>query len=507
MTNEHVVDESLPSVDNTEEKQGIWASILRDVKASTKKAPATKSLVVLGDNESGRTTLIAKLQGDDDPKRGAGLEYHYIDVKDDDRDDTPKLGVWILDGDVTCASPLLKYAIKPDTIENTILILVASMTQPWSLLSTLNKWITLIEEHIDRLKIDPIRLRDMRDHLQYDFQHYIEPNESSLMMMSSSSSSTTIKNGTTNNRIPNSLSSVSVASTTTPASLNNTDEQVVLPLGEGVLTKSLGIPVIVVITKCDTMSTLEKDNDYKDEQFDFMQYHLRKFCLEYGAALFYTSVKEKKNIDKLYRYILHKCYGYLFPSSAAIVERDAIFIPAGWDNTKKAEILLENLHRLKPTDHYSDVFVKPPLQRDNEVVTAEDDQEFLARLQLTLNRASSPGRSEETSSPLLTRNSMTSGANSGIGMQTPSMPGRPRNPTSGSVSSSGGGGGGSGSGSAAANEGALATFFNNLLTRKAGGPATPTTTVSSTPPPPRQNTDNSVVDSTNQNSQKQQEQS
>lgn len=42
--------------------------------------------MVLGDNESGRTTLVAKLQGNDDPKRGAGLEYHYIDVRDDDRD-------------------------------------------------------------------------------------------------------------------------------------------------------------------------------------------------------------------------------------------------------------------------------------------------------------------------------------------------------------------------------------------------------------------------------------
>lgn len=62
------------------------ASILRDVKSSTKKAPTSKCLVVLGDNESGRTTLVAKLQGNDDPKRGAGLEYHYIDVKDEDRD-------------------------------------------------------------------------------------------------------------------------------------------------------------------------------------------------------------------------------------------------------------------------------------------------------------------------------------------------------------------------------------------------------------------------------------
>ena len=82
-----------------------------------------------------------------------------------------------------------------------------------------------------------------------------------------------------------------------------------------------------------------------------------------GAALFYTSVKEKKNIDKLYKYIVHKCYGYPFTSSAAIVERDAIFIPAGWDNPKKADILLENLHRLKSTDNYSDVFVKPNVRR------------------------------------------------------------------------------------------------------------------------------------------------
>ncbi len=158
------------------------------------------------------------------------------------------MGVWIFDGDVSCSSPLLKFAIKPDTLENTILILVASMTQPWSLLSTLKKWITLVEEHIDRLKIDPIRLQELRDRLQYDFQHYIEPNDSSIMI-ASSSSSTTIKSGLAGGRIPNSISSVSIASTTTPASINNGEEQIVLPLPEGVLTKSFGIPVIVVITK------------------------------------------------------------------------------------------------------------------------------------------------------------------------------------------------------------------------------------------------------------------
>jgi dynein light intermediate chain 1 len=158
------------------------------------------------------------------------------------------LGVWILDGDVACSTPLLKFAIKPDTLDNTVLILVASMTQPWSLLSTLKKWTTLIEEHIDRLQLDPTRLREIRDRFQYDFQHYTEPNDSSMMMVSSSSS-TTIKSGIGGGRTPSSVSSVSLASTSTPANMNNSDEQIVLPLADGVLTKSLGIPVIIVITK------------------------------------------------------------------------------------------------------------------------------------------------------------------------------------------------------------------------------------------------------------------
>ena len=55
-----------------------------------------------GDNESGKTTLIAKLQGTEDPKKGAGLEYQYIGVKDEYRDGEciylicwTKMGSWI----------------------------------------------------------------------------------------------------------------------------------------------------------------------------------------------------------------------------------------------------------------------------------------------------------------------------------------------------------------------------------------------------------------------------
>ena len=69
---------------------------------------------------------------------------------------------------------------------------------------------------------------------------------------------------------------------------------------------------MVVVTKTDYMSELEKDFDYKDEHFDFIQQAVRKFCLQYGASLFYTSVKEDKNCDLLYKYLVHRIYHFPF---------------------------------------------------------------------------------------------------------------------------------------------------------------------------------------------------
>lgn len=45
----------------------------------------------------------------------------------------------------------------------------------------------------------------------------------------------------------------------------NLDDEIVddLPLPEGVLTTNLGLDMVVVVTKTDYMSTLEKENDYR----------------------------------------------------------------------------------------------------------------------------------------------------------------------------------------------------------------------------------------------------
>ena len=63
------------------------SSILTEVvSAESTKLPADKQVVVLGNNQTGKTTLIAKLQGNEDPKKGSGLEYAHILVRDEYRD-------------------------------------------------------------------------------------------------------------------------------------------------------------------------------------------------------------------------------------------------------------------------------------------------------------------------------------------------------------------------------------------------------------------------------------
>lgn len=52
------------SKSNEEEKKNLWSQILNEVQKHGKpKLSPYKQILVLGDNESGKTTMVAKLQG------------------------------------------------------------------------------------------------------------------------------------------------------------------------------------------------------------------------------------------------------------------------------------------------------------------------------------------------------------------------------------------------------------------------------------------------------------
>lgn len=419
-------------------KENLWSAILSEVqKQGSTKLPSNKSVLVLGDNATGKTTLIAKLQGVEDPKKGAGLEYAYIDVKDEYRDDMTRLGVWVLDGDPGHTN-LLKYALNESNYTHTLIILTVSMTSPWGWLEQLQHWIKILVDHIETLKLDKEEKQSARQRLITTWQSYCEVGDDL-------DPSSPIKR--------------------TPVRNNSIDDDDVLPLPEGALTSNLGLDVVVVVTKTDYMTTLEKEYDYRDEHFDFIQQWIRRFCLQHGASLFYTSVKEDKNCDLLYKYLTHRIYGLPFRTPALVVEKDAVLIPAGWDNLKKISILYENMHSCKAEDYYTDIIAAPPTRKsvsNREVeIQTEDEQAFLLRQQQILQqgqqtqtRGESPLRPQGGCYPT-PRTPGSVNQSSPIKMDVKLNPSTP------------------------AGEGVLANFFNSLLHKKSGSPATPPGVLSS----------------------------
>lgn len=482
---------------NTEER--VWAKILADVSdKSTKKLERGKRVVILGDNSSGKSTLLARLKGEEDAKKGQALEYHCIEIKDTHRDEQTKLGVWVLDGDLHHGG-LLRYALPVEAVTSraeylknaqyvhdcpdSLVVITLSMATPWAVMDSLDKWTQLLSRHLDRLPLSLEERRKNEENLKRYIQNYAQVDN-----------------------LGTSLKSSIRTSSQDSTSLENDD---LVALGPDALTCNLGVPIVVVVTMTDVMaSLLEKDFDYREEHFDFIQLHMRRFCLSLGASLVYTSVKTDRNCDVLLDHLLQRLYGLGGNHVPNLVDRDAIFIPTGWDSERKMSILRDSLSSgyasaasLSPDAAFVDVILRPThlasqrsRQRLKELeITTEEEQVFLTRQQQLLIKAIPGGsvRTDSTGATSTSRGPSEAGVAAGVpktlerrslgspGVSTsssprssPSMTRRDLKagiPTPAPLNVSHVPIGGVGmSGSQVPQETVLASFFNSLLSKKSG---------------------------------------
>ena len=68
-----------------------------------------------------------------------------------------RMGVWILDG-VVYHRHLLEFALKKETLQNTLVAIVVDLSRPWAVMEALEKWTDVINSHIRSLKVS---LEDM----------------------------------------------------------------------------------------------------------------------------------------------------------------------------------------------------------------------------------------------------------------------------------------------------------------------------------------------------------
>ncbi|KAL3900811.1 MAG: hypothetical protein SGCHY_001063 [Lobulomycetales sp.] len=97
------------------------------------------------------------------------------------------------------------------------------------------------------------------------------------------------------------------------------------PLGDGVLTQKPPVPIIVVVENSDNMSVLERESDFDERRFDFIQQSLRTICLSYGASLFYLSKREPESVELFKDYLAHLAFASVKQGAAGDAHHSVTF--------------------------------------------------------------------------------------------------------------------------------------------------------------------------------------
>lgn len=74
--------------------------------------------------------------------------------------DLTRCNVWILDGDLYHKG-LLKFAVTAESLNDSLAVFVADMSRPWTIMESLQKWASVLRDHVDKLKIPPEEMREM----------------------------------------------------------------------------------------------------------------------------------------------------------------------------------------------------------------------------------------------------------------------------------------------------------------------------------------------------------
>lgn len=329
------------------EHEHIWTNFLlkgEHVRRTSK--PSQGAVLFVGDCCCGKSSLLSSMENHETPENGCGLEYHLLDVHLDFDDanygfqlggiipgESEKLPVWVLQGNEAFA-PLIKHALKPTiSLSRSVIVLCASLERPDAILPSLYKWTKLVDAQIRNI-FDEKTITEARKIQERFWQDYIEPRESVAHK----------------------------------GKMQFLDPQSRLPLPENVLTYNIGAGLVIVLTKSDLAPS--------EKELYNVQIRVRKFCMQHGAALVYTSAKKSTNTDLLLKYVVHRVYGVPFTTEACVVVKDAVFVPAGWDSEKKLGILLgDSENGIMPFEAQT----SEEHRTKEQLVEADDDQDFLER--------------------------------------------------------------------------------------------------------------------------------
>ena len=77
-----------------------------------------------------------------------------------------RMSVWILDG-VVWHSQLLSFVLTKSNIQDTTVMIVVDMSQPWTIMESLERWAEVVRKHIQTLQIPDKQLKVMQENRKW----------------------------------------------------------------------------------------------------------------------------------------------------------------------------------------------------------------------------------------------------------------------------------------------------------------------------------------------------
>lgn len=367
--------------------RGIWESLLTEA-AIAFKAPDTKVLC-LGRPGIGKRSLIqalhqyacplaanteAAIKSESEHSRAVGLEFAHLGARDPELEEaragqdfhcSAACSVLILEDPVF--EKLLLSRLKADDLSRCAALICLDLKTPCTMMEDLRTWLDVLKRvSAELMQQLPLEEQDrLREEVSERVANYEEPKAETS---------------------PEATASVSG---------DGKDA------GDDVIMYNLGIPLIVVVTRADTCNVLESAKTLGWSET--IEAYLRNECLPFGAGIVYTAVqaKNRRNVEVLYEYLMHRLYGHALKAPPNVPSRDALFVPAGWDSRervdKTASALQDGLERAFESVVLS-LEAAPPAAPPK--VVCDDMQEFLKRSEKVLQRMGAvSARSDKAPSP------------------------------------------------------------------------------------------------------------
>ncbi|PWY80191.1 dynein light intermediate chain [Aspergillus eucalypticola CBS 122712] len=335
-------------------KKNIWSSMLDSV-ANGKRLPEKNLLILGGTPESQREFLDTLAADSSDPslsndkRKGRvppvanqfALGYTYQDVLDADHEDTlARVSAYLLSEPSLSFAPLLKPLLTPQSIPETLVVILLDWSDPWTWIRRLREWVRLLRHVL-------ISLDD----------------ETKIVMEENLTEWRDRKRGTD----PSSGGAQGFTSSGGP---------VTIPLGPGEWDEGLGIPMCVVCQGADKIEKLEKDHGWHEEQFDFILQFMRTLLLKHGASLIYTTPFLANSLQSLIQSSLG-IHSLLKRQSLKhnVIDRDKILVPSNWDSWGKIRIIREGFDMEGISTAWSIEIQDPPEPLTNGVDDRNSDEQ------------------------------------------------------------------------------------------------------------------------------------